>query len=216
MVRRNNIDRRTAIKGIGGFLSLGILPATSAAASSAESAEQPESKFNIVDGQVVVDEDVTGEAAEASQQTADTINTGIENGHLTAFEENGEVMVEPVESSRDDNLMSTQSVMSTQAGQNDLSWDQNGITTSITLKMNDELTDTVVIILAGGAAVSAATSAVLGASGIGAVPAAISGVISAALGFFATVLSVKNDGSGVAINFKQRPFLPNTGSVSTR
>lgn len=210
MVQRNNLKRRTAIKGIGGFLSLGIVPATSAAASSAESVERPESEFNIVDGQVVVDEDVTGEAAESSQQTADVINTGIENGQLIAFEEDGEVMVESVESSRDDNFMSTRS------GYNDISWNQSGISTSITLRMNDNLTDDVVIILAGGAAASAATAAVLGATGIGAVPAAIAGVISAALGFFATVLSVRNEGSGVIINFTRRPVLPNLGSVSAQ
>lgn len=82
--------------------------------------------------------------------------------------------------------------------------------------MNDDLTDDVVIILAGGAAVSAATAAVLGATGIGSVPAAIVGVISAALSFFATVLSVRNEGSGVIINFTRRIGLPNSGSVSAQ
>lgn len=201
------------MKSLGGVLFLGVTPAASAAASSTESTERPESEFSIVDDQVVVNKDVSGEDGESSQ-TADVINTGIENGYLNVFEKNGEVMVESAVSSNDNTPIIPHVTMS--SGYNDLSWDQNTFSTSITLRMDDDLTYDVVIALSGAAAVSAATAAVLGTTGIGAVPAAIAGVISAALGFFAAVLATRNEGSGVIIKFTHRRLGLGYGTVSAQ
>lgn len=211
--------------GLIGSSALGSGLASAAGKPSKASSNDPlDSQLSLVNGYAVPSKSVSnGKAAPSSIQTSpvqlgpDTkitpqslaifLNNGVQEGYWTLSEKQGRVMVNPTGSTSNDSITSASTsgspsgvtAQSSNCGVTQLTWSIQLTYASISLYMDETLTNNVAAALLVSGGVSEAVGLILDATGIGALPGVISNLLGIVLGVFAGVIEIYDQGCGVVI-----------------
>lgn len=204
MARKPSWTRRKALSGLAAVLPGALFMSGSAAAEGEASLS---SDLTLKDNKVTVegassrkftaDDDLINVDVETRDElldyTAAFLNQGIQKGHFAVSERQGQVVAESL-------VRNGGSDVTTQCGTSGLSWSVGATQASATLRMDDGTTEAVRLTLVGAGSVTSAVGLAISASGVGAVPGAITSILGVALLAVQDIIGIKNDGCGVKIS----------------
>lgn len=204
MADKPSWTRRESIGGIGALLSGGALATGTASASEGA---RLNSKLSVKNGRVVTegqeskkysaDDNLLNVDVETKSEAVDfaaaVLNQGIEMGHLSVFERGEKLRVKPLTSADD--------VSTTGCGKDEFNWNTYSNKAVLDIYMDEQTTESVLVKLRAGAAISAVVSIVLLASGVGSVPGFISGLLGIALEAAYQTIDIIREGCGVRIKY---------------
>jgi len=225
-LNRRSLMKKLGVMGSAGLLGTtsvgsGLASATSKQPKTARN-DPLDSELTVINGYAVVSKSLSSGSAPSiptspvkldpdtkitPQTLAAFLNNGVQKGYWTLSEKQGRVMVSPSVSPSNVSATSTSSnsspsgvtALSTNCGVTQLTWSIQLTYASITLWMDEQLTNDVAAALLVGGGTSEAIGLILDATGIGAVPGVISQLLGIVLGVFAGVIEIYDEGCGVKI-----------------
>lgn len=167
---------------------------------------------------------------QAAEAAIEDLNAAVEEGYLDAYEQDGEVYIEPTEegeaeaqrlaleaaaeadletsSGTSENTAMALSHNSCSENKSDLEFWTTSYSQYVGIWLNNEHTKELATMLGAGATASAVSSAIIVWTGVGAVPAAVGTLIAALFTHYTLELMLYNEGCGVYIEIQMLGAAP--------
>lgn len=208
---KNKTSRRKVIASSLGMISLGVVPSITAAQPSINEVDE-KGRYVVENGELKFVKLGSDEGAEiddpVSTKAVESLNELNDDGYINYSEEDSTIQVELTRKAESKFGSESKDIGVFHHGVNDFDVKSASFTRPYDrydFFIDNDVSREVVNILTVGAGASAALSAILAVTGAGAVPAAVSAILSAFLATAAGLIGNNNEGHGVRISVYNVP-----------